>query len=142
VTAHSRQPQLLLTLAPDGTLQVELPGAMATRRVVPVRDRECASTLKRMLEAQARSDVAIGEDGSPTQAQVRHWERHGVFGDPRCPHCISEGFRPRGSRVRAVVIAEHGGVVVRRVPARKSGLPKAPAAVVATAKKSPSEMGL
>lgn len=124
MTIGTRVPQVLVTLSPDGQLIAELPGANGSRRRVELR-RGCeAESLTRMLQAQLASQVAIGEDGAPTQAQVRHWERHSVFADPRCPHCVHDGRSagPRELRSRKpapVVLAEHGGVTIRRVAAGK-----------------------
>lgn len=85
-------PQLIITLSPTrDALQLELPGVNGLRRVVPVRTQDLATTCLRILCAQAERKVQIGLDGAPTQRQVRHWERHDLFPDDRCPFCIAEG---------------------------------------------------
>lgn len=117
-----RTPQVLVTLAPDGSLQAELPGANGARRRVPLRDGELALTLHRMLDAQSRERYAIGEDGAPTQQQLKHWEAHQIWPDDRCPFCKAEGrlVSKAGMRRQAsVMIVEHGSaagaVKIRRI---------------------------
>lgn len=84
-------PQLIITLSPsqDG-LQAELPGANGARRVVSFSKKDFAGDCLRILQGLARRAIEIGEDGAPTQAQVKHWERHELFPDPRCPFCRAE----------------------------------------------------
>jgi hypothetical protein len=86
-------PQVLITLAPNGDLMIELPGKAGTRRKCEIKQQDnenynLRDTLRRMLHAQLNNKVAIGDDGAPTQAQVRHWERHFPFGDDTCAFCI------------------------------------------------------
>jgi hypothetical protein len=77
-------------------------------------------TLTRMLQGQLNSRVEIGLDGAPTQAQVRHWERHEIWADPTCRFCIAErGLHPR-QKPKAVaekptVVGKYNGVEVRRL---------------------------
>lgn len=95
-------PQVIVTLDPEtGGLVAELPGFMATRRKVELRGDAIGATLRRILEAQLENKSEIGQDGAPTQAQVRHWEQHGVWADERCRFCLAEGrARPSAQRVR------------------------------------------
>lgn len=132
-------PQLILSLTPSGTLIIELPGPMSTRRKVEVREDDLATTARRILEAQQAAAVEIGLDGAPTQAQVRHWERHGIWADERCPFCLREGRIGGSERVRRIVTLakRDDGVEVRKIPARQKG---APAPIMA--KKNLSEMGI
>lgn len=82
----SRIPQILITLAPDGRLVAELPGANGMRRQVPV---ESLGTIRRMLGAQlAQPASSIGTTGAPTTGQVIHWERHQTAA-PDCPWCMA-----------------------------------------------------
>lgn len=114
-------PQIIITLNPEtGSIVAELPGFMATRRKVEVRDLE---TLRRMLETQRENKAAIGDDGAPTQAQVKHWEDHGTWPSERCRFCISEGrAKPSTERVRAAhtVVKSPDGVEVRKLRAGQS----------------------
>lgn len=72
----TRTPQLLLTLTPEGSLAVELPGFQATRRQVVLQPRTAGAVLLRMLqEQQTATDQRIGHAAAPTQAQAREWER-------------------------------------------------------------------
>ena len=130
-------PQIIITLHPEtGQIVAELPGFMATRRKVEVRDLE---TLRRMLDAQRDNRSEIGSDGAPTQAQVKHWEDHGIWPSDRCRFCLSEGRinKPSGERRRPVVVAQNGEVTVRRLPAGKSFRHK-----TLEAKRNPEDIGL
>ena len=103
-------PQVILTISPTGELQLELPGANGARRRIGVNEHSLAPIARRILEAQALRAIAIGEDGAPTQAQVRHWESHGNgrFRDPRCPFCSEERLaelRAMGVRDKAAARA-------------------------------------
>lgn len=135
----SRVPQLLITLTPEGELAVELPGQQATRRQVLLRTSEAGATLLRILEAQARNQAEIGQDGAPTAAQVKHWERHGVWADSKCRFCLAEGrAKPdhagaRQSR-KTLVYKDSTGVEVRRIKAGTKGH--------AVTKKTVEELGL
>lgn len=136
-----RSPQVLVTLSPDGKLVLELPGTQATRRQLQVRDGELAETLHRILQAQLSDQTEIGLDGAPTQAQVQHWERHGIWASSQCRFCISEGrAKPDYSVLRTkrkqVVYKTGQGVEVRRILSGASG-PK-----TIKAKKNASELGL
>lgn len=97
-------PRLQIALSPAGQLVLELPGApgRGPRQIALWPGTELA-TIQRVLRGQLVEAVALGEDGSPTQAQVRHWERCGQasFGDERCPFCLAEGraHAPRSATV-------------------------------------------
>ena len=137
-----RHPQLLITLSLQGGLVLELPGSMGTRRQVQVRDGELASTCHRILAAQLLEQTEIGLDGAPTQAQVKHWERHGIWADSQCRFCLSEGrahaSRPK-TRRKVLVSVDRAGVEVRRI---KTGLSSAPKTKKISSKKSAEELGL
>src|SRR6266851_2775095 len=116
-------PQLIITLnlTRDG-LQAELPGANGSRRVIALRGADFYESCLRMLKAQAESKIQIGLDGAPTQAQVKHWERHQIWSDDRCPFCISEGRVSRGKAraARYENTAGDGSVTVTRIPSRRA----------------------
>lgn len=135
----SRTPQLIVTLTPQGALAVELPGHMATRRQVLLAQGEAGPTLLRMLEAQARDGMEIGLDGAPTQAQVRHWERHSQWPSSSCRFCLAEGRatpdHKRGGK--APIMSTPDGVQVRRLRAGQSFKHK-----VLSSKRSPGDLGL
>jgi hypothetical protein len=112
-------PQVIVTLAPNGTLIAELPGPNGARRQVPL-GKNPGETLVRILQGQLNSRVEIGLDGAPTQAQVKHWERHEIWADPTCRFCIAErGLHPRQKPKavadKAVVVSKSDGVEVRRL---------------------------
>lgn len=130
-------PQAIVTLTPEGTLAIELPGANGSRRKVELRHGSVEQTLLEILHGQLKSRVQIGEDGAPTQAQVKHWERHEVFGDARCAFCIAEG-RTFGSNRSHRVIASYDGVVIRRVEAKRRGKGQS----VSSSQKSAEALGL
>ena len=114
-------PQLIITLSPDRSgLQVELPGANGSRRVVPLAGKQFYESCLRMLQAQAERKVQIGLDGAPTQAQVKHWERHSIFPDDRCPFCLAEGRAGHARRGSWKPAREHtvgdGSIRVTRLP--------------------------
>lgn len=146
-----RTPQLLLSLSPEGALQTELPGAFGTRRklVLQGTPETQLSTIRRVLEALAQDKTEIGLDGAPTEAQVRHWERHCGEGfqaqaDTRCRFCIEEGRFGAPAQARTVrkplVYRTSSGVEVRRIPAKQSGL--GPQISQAPKGKSAAEVGL
>jgi hypothetical protein len=119
-------PQLIITLSPDQSqLQAELPGLNGSRRVcvLPRKNRDFIEACRRILQGLALGKVQIGLDGAPTSQQVRHWERHSMFPDDRCPFCLDE--KRVTSQRRQQRLSEHtvgdGSVTVRRVPSRKRG---------------------
>lgn len=144
-----RVPQLILSLSPEGGLQTELPGAHATRRKLALQgDADTVlRTIKTILEALAQDKTEIGLDGAPTEAQVRHWERHcgegfQAQGDTKCRFCIAEGRfgAPAQARVvrKPLIYRTPQGVEVRRLPSKASGLgPR-----VSKSSKSAVEVGL
>lgn len=77
--------KVTISLTASGSLQFEFPGFEGSTRLVPFREGE--DTILRVLRGLARDEEALGQTGSPTQQQVRHWERHSIFADPRCPWC-------------------------------------------------------
>lgn len=107
-------PQIILTLAPGGELKAELPGANGSRRQVLLQGpaEEQIAALQRILQGQLASSVEIGLDGAPTEAQARHWQRHGeAWGDPNCKFCLAEGRFDGGrnrSRRKPIEIAQNG----------------------------------
>lgn len=125
----SRAPQVLITLAPDGRLVAELPGANGSRRQVTI---ESLGTLRNILAAQLRQPAStIGTTGAPTSGQVIHWEQHTTH-NPQCPWCIaremgidvSQGAHKRAQRAlreqRAATYHRvgDGSVKVRVVPTK------------------------
>ena len=134
-------PQVILSLTPDGSLALELPGPHGIRRKVEL-GREPLDTIMRVLRDQQRQELAtIGLDAAPTQAQVLHWERHPIWRDPTCRFCQDELRREasrqqRAKRAKAPVIKLGDGVEVRRVPV------KARAPGTRKAKQSLEELGL
>jgi hypothetical protein len=112
-------PQVIVTLAPNGTLIAELPGPNGARRQVPLGP-DVGPTLLRILQGQLSSRVEIGLDGAPTQAQVKHWERHEIWADPTCRFCIAERglhgrVKPKAVADKPVVVSKSNGVEVRRL---------------------------
>jgi hypothetical protein len=112
-------PQVIVTLAPNGTLIAELPGPNGARRQVPL-GKNPGETLTRILQNQLSNRTEIGLDGAPTQAQVKHWERHEIWADPTCRFCIAErGLHPRqkpkATTQKPVVVSKSNGVEVRRL---------------------------
>lgn len=105
-------PQIILTLAPSGSLVAELPGPAGRRQVALSDDpAKAIEVIRRVLQAQARAADdervrRIGHDSAPTQAQVIHWQRHcardqgTVWSDPMCVFCIEEGRFDREPEVR------------------------------------------
>lgn len=100
----ARVPQVILTLAPDGSLAAEFPTPNGLRRHVPIdgEPSEQIASIRRILSAQlGNQPTQIGTDAKPTTAQVNHWQKHlesvdKVSGlptigkpDPMCPWCIA-----------------------------------------------------
>ena len=144
------QPSVTISLAPDGSLELRLPGS-GSDRVIPLRETSSVNpteTIRRVLLSQAQQKTAIGEDGAPTRAQVQHWEKHFMFPDARCAFCqfdkaLIRGLSPRCegddtlvarmSHMRDARYAERklgsGGVTVRVIaPAKVKGQGKGPKA--------------
>lgn len=129
------QVSVSVSLAPDGSLQLELPASAGASRLIPLRQTtlvDPTQTIRRVLLGLAANAAAIGEDGAPTRQQVAHWERHGTWPDARCPFCQEEMARQvvgrgRGHRSSHAFDARYadrelgGGVVVRRVPQGQTG---------------------
>lgn len=121
-------PQLIITLSPAGTLQVELPCSNGTRRIVPLSAEKAGASLLRMLHSRGQGLVELGFDGDPTQQQVYHWEHHHSFPRDSCRFCIAEG-RTKGPQrakqtLRQQVSKLSDGVVVQRCkPAAYRGAP-------------------
>jgi hypothetical protein len=108
-------PQVIVTLAPNGCLIAELPGPNGARRKVDLAG-DCEATLTRILQNQLRNRVEIGLDGAPTNAQVKHWERHGIWADPTCAFCIAEQRTRGGKKPRTDASPRgDGSVQVRRI---------------------------
>ena len=120
-------PSVTISLAPDGSLQLHLPGS-AGDRIIPLRETSTCSpsaTIRRVLEEQARGSIALGTDGAPTRQQLQHWERHQTFPDSRCPFCAAQSSGVKSGPVhrsshqfdaRFAPRSLPNGVVIRRVP--------------------------
>lgn len=116
-------PQVIVTLSLDRSgLQVELPGANGSRRVVALDSRHIFEHLLRLLLAQADRRIEIGLDGAPTQAQARHWRHLSPDGggpSDTCKFCLADGLISRGRAPRGNVIAiGDGSATVRRLSPR------------------------
>ncbi len=142
-----RVPQLILSLSPEDALVLELPGPGGLRRKVELRPGQEAEIMLRILRAQREDRTEIGFDGSPTQAQVEHWERHQQWPKQSCRFCLAEGrFKhgPLPPRAKPILVAKSGtgrnSVEVRRIKAGAgaSGKVRGPK----PSGKSAKEMGL
>jgi hypothetical protein len=81
----------MVSLRPDGGLEINLPGPNEGVRSIPLRDTttiNAIETIRQILVALARGENEIGLDGAPTRQQVNHWERHQIYPDSKCPFCI------------------------------------------------------
>jgi hypothetical protein len=92
-------PQIIITLSPQGEVQMELPGANGGRRVLPVLS---IGQLRRILYAQASGERGIGTEAEPTEAALWHWQNHKKRIDDHCPFCRAEeqtrkNFMPRAT---------------------------------------------
>ena len=123
------QPSVTITLAPDGSLELALPGAFGSLRRIPLRETSVVNptaTIRRVLQSLAEGQTAIGQDGAPTRQQVLHWERHSTFPDSRCPFCVKMGAFGEALRRQRKFDARYAerklgdGVTVRRVPDAKT----------------------
>lgn len=134
-------PQVIVALAPDGSLQAELPSSNGTRRVIPLKDSGAVESLKRILQEQLEGNIAIGEDGDPTRHQVWHWESHQTFPDSRCIHCIKEGRIKIGSKrsSRRELISKSADAEIRRIKSGTSGKDKV---VLSVSNKNVGDLGL
>jgi hypothetical protein len=87
-----RVPQVLITLAPDGSLVAEFPTTNGLRRHVPISEEFGIQTIHRILAGQiSHTPSTIGLDAKPTIAQVRHWSEHldQSKTSDHCPWCIA-----------------------------------------------------
>jgi hypothetical protein len=111
-------PQLIITLAPDGSLIAELPGANGGRRQVPITSLSTIRTILASQLSQSQSHT-IGTNAAPTSGQVTHWEKHSIP-DEHCPWCIADSLGIDTSR-RAYKLAHRvgdGSVKVRYLPTK------------------------
>ena len=83
-------PQVTLTLSPSGQIVIERMMA-GMRQQIPISDGNLESIVRRILTAQSQRETRLGEDGQPTESQVKCWERHSQFPSYNCPHCLSDG---------------------------------------------------
>jgi hypothetical protein len=147
-------PSVIVSLAPNGGLQLELPGSGERTRAIPLRRTttiDPASTIQRILDGLLASQCAIGLDGAPTRAQVEHWERHGASHDSRCAFCQHElgllviGTGSPSSALRDARYAKRelgGGVTVRRVATgKKTPRAKRAKAPIAKSAKTAKQLG-
>jgi hypothetical protein len=114
-TIAGTTPTVIVTLDPaTGALRAELPSP-AGRRKLDIKPGTLEATLLTVLEGMSVKRYAIGEDGAPTQSQVQHWERHTIWSDPQCPHCIGEGrFAKSGKqRNRRITKADAAALALR-----------------------------
>lgn len=88
----------------DPELQSRANEAANNLNTILISDNTFSDIIIRILEAQVQNKVKIGEDGAPTQQQIKHWERHSnIWGDPSCPFCIVEGkFEPGKNREKSI----------------------------------------
>lgn len=78
--------KVVVSLAPSGQLQMELPAVGGLRTVV-LKDKFALDLLKRTLIDLQLGAEKIGTGGAPTRQQIRHEENHQIFPDSRCPFC-------------------------------------------------------
>jgi hypothetical protein len=102
---HPPQLYIFVTLNPStGHIQAELhEKGSPLRHVVQINDLE---SLRRILEFRRElilhdEVMCLGEDGHPTEAQIRHWENHSGRSaktklQSNCPFCISEARADAG----------------------------------------------
>lgn len=110
----ARVPQVMLTLAPDGTVVAEFPTPNGLRRHVPIHDITGMETIRRILAAQlSHRPQSIGSDAKPTTAQVRHWSEHLDQNKTSeyCPWCIAASMgidtsQSAYNRAQAILRAE------------------------------------
>lgn len=84
---------VIVSLAPSGGLQLELPGSAGGSRAILLKWTSAVDpsrTIERVLNSLAQGQSAIGLDGAPTRQQLQHWEKHWQFADSRCPFCLAE----------------------------------------------------
>lgn len=141
MSKHSRIPQIIVALSPQGELVAELPGHSGSRRQIPLSAEGAGASLLRMLRAQSggQSEHSVGLEGSPTSAQIEHWERHADHPKPTCQFCLAEGAcAPQTAKrvLRAIVTKRSDGVEIKLLQ------PKGKNAVVRPANKSIEEFGL
>lgn len=126
MTGHA--PTISLRLNDHGALVIALPGhAGSTRDCFVSAPDNLAMTLTQILQALASGRAEIGEDGAPTQAQVRHWEKHVwpemAWPDASCRFCIAEGLiKPTKPKIntKKVLAKRPDGVEIARVSVRQA----------------------
>lgn len=111
-----------ISLANDGSLQMTIPHESG-ETTVALRQGNEVEAIARVLQAQANGTRRhTGFAAAPTQAELVHNARHGTFPDPRCVFCkalaAAAGKSSKRAKARPVVLAEHGGVVIRRIQAK------------------------
>jgi hypothetical protein len=113
-----RTPQVICYLGPHGEVKMQLIGASGLTRGETVTELD---SIRRALQAQiGLTDPAlIGEDASPTQSQIDHWENHKTPKTKKgwitllkssCGFCKSEAKRV----LLEEELAEHDETLVKR----------------------------
>jgi hypothetical protein len=113
-------PQVIVTLAPNGTLIAELPGANGARRQVPLGPKPTRRNPYPHPAGPTQFTRGDWPGRCANQAQVKHWERHEIWADPTCRFCIAErGLHPRQ---KPKAVAEKPVVVSKSTASRSAGL--------------------
>ncbi len=109
-------PQLTLTIANDGSLVIErmLNG---NRQQITIAEGELEMVCRRILEAQNRRENSLGQDGLPTESQIRCWENHQSAPSYFCPHCHHDGRASRQWRK----FANPGSGTIHQIPPGQKG---------------------
>lgn len=129
-------PQVIVTIDAEGQLVVKLPGLNGFMHSVVLNAADAGQTLTRILSDQCLRLAQIGDDGAPTQAQVRHWEQHSSTSNAKCAFCQAEGLgASRQNQKQWELLCRNGDTEVRVIKFRDN-LRKA---VVA---ESPEALGL
>ena len=96
-------PQVSVTMDASGALAILLPSAEGgTRTVIPPLGK-LEHALRDILQGLARREHLLGSSAAPTQAQLDHAEKHGVWKQPKCAFCRAEA-----AQAAALDVLQHG----------------------------------
>lgn len=98
------EPKLIISLAVNGQLQMELPASEGKTRTVVLKDKTATDMLKYVLRQMTYARDRIGEEGAPTRHQMKHDESHQIFPDPKCPFCrarLIEKYLNGGGKIKS-----------------------------------------
>lgn len=116
---------VIISIDAEGDLAMTIPHEHG-ETTVKLKPGYEAEAMTKVLRAQAAGVRRVtGTLAAPTQAELVHNAQHGMFPDEKCAFCKAlarqaERSSNRTPRRMPIILAEHGGVVVRRIQAKSN----------------------